>query len=808
MEDPEGSIVRPQDLGIGKLFETVRDAVIVAEANTGRIVLWNRAATEVFGYSPEEALGLSVEEVVPERLKERHRAGLSRYRDTGHGPYIDSYTVLDLPAVRKGGGEIRVEMTLSPIGPLPEVGAEGRFVVAVVRDVTERKWAEERLRASEAELRALFGAMTDVMLVLDAEGRYLKIAPTNPSLLYKPPEDLLGKTLHEVLPQEQADAFLEHVHRALQTGRTVDVEYSLPIGGKELWFAGRISPMQEDSVLFVARDVTERRRAEEEIRKLNEELEDRVAERTARLEAVLAELEERERGLREGKERYQAVVEQSGEGIFLFDPRSKRILEANPAFQKTFGYDAEELEGMTLYEMVPQDPKGVDRNVARAVERGHLLVGERVYRRKDGSRIDVEVSGSVISYGGKEVICSVVRDITERKRAEEALRASESRFRSLVEQSPLSIQILSPDGRTLRVNRAWEELFGATVDDLADYNLLEDQQLIERGIMPYIKRGFAGEPTLIPPIMYDPDETIPGVTAREDSRRWIRALIYPVKDEFENIHEITLIHEDITERKRAEEEIRKLNEDLEQRVRQRTAQLEEANRELESFSYSVSHDLRAPLRHISGFAELLQNRAGSRFDESSQRYLQTILESTKHAGALIEDLLSFSRTGRAEMQRILVGMNRLVEEVLSSVRVETEGRNLSWKVGQLPEVWGDPSMLRLVWQNLLSNAVKYTSTHDEATIEIGSTAEGDEAIFFVRDNGVGFDMRYADKLFGVFQRLHRAEEFEGTGIGLANVRRIVNRHGGRVWAEGSVGSGATFYFSLPLVERRNGDGAL
>jgi PAS domain S-box-containing protein len=807
MEGSEGSIVKPQDLGIGKLFETVRDAVIVAKANTGRIVLWNRAATEVFGYSPEEALGLSVEEIVPERLKERHRAGLSRYRDTGHGLYIDSYTVLDLPAVRKGGGEIRVEMTLSPIGSLPEVGAEGRFVVAVVRDVTERKWAEERLRASEAELRALFGAMTDVMLVLDAEGRYLKIAPTNPSLLYKPPEDLLGKTLREVLPQEQADAFLEHVRRALETGRTVDMEYSLPIGGKEIWFAGRISPMQEDSVLFVARDVTERKRAEEEIRKLNEELEDRVAERTARLEAVLAELEERERGLREGKERYQAVLEQSGEGIFLFDPRSKRILEANPAFQKMFGYDAEELEGMTLYELVSQNPEGVDRNVARALERGHLLVGERVYRRKDGSRIDVEVSGSVISYGSKEVVCSVVRDITERKRAEEALRTSEARFRSLVEQSPLSIQILSPDGRTLRVNRAWEELFGVTVDDLADYNLLEDQQLIERGIMPYIKRGFAGEPTLIPPIIYDPDETIPGVTAHEDPRRWIRALIYPLKDEFENIREITLIHEDITERKRAEEEIRKLNKELEKRVRQRTAQLEEANRELESFSYSVSHDLRAPLRHISGFAELLQKRAASGLDESSQRYLQTILESTKHAGALIEDLLSFSRTGRADMQLTLVSMNRLAEEVLSNVRVEPEWRNLSWKVGQLPEVWGDPSMLRLVWQNLLSNAVKYTSTRDEATIEVGSKGEGDEAIFFVRDNGVGFDMRYADKLFGVFQRLHRAEEFEGTGIGLANVRRIVNRHGGRVWAEGSVGSGATFYFSLPLAERSNGGAA-
>jgi PAS domain S-box-containing protein len=805
MEGPEGSIVRPQDLGIGKLFETVRDAVIVAEVTTGRIILWNRAATKVFGYSPEEALGLSVEEIVPERLKERHQAGLSRYRDTGHGPYIDSYTVLDLPAVRKGGEEIRVEMTLSPIESLPEVGAEGRFVVAVVRDVTERKRAEERLRASETELRALFAAMTDVMLVLDAEGRYLKIAPTNPSLLYKPPEVLLGKTLHEVLPQEQADAFLEHIHRALEMGRTVDMEYSLPIGGKEIWFAGRISPMQEDSVLFVARDVTERKQAEEEIRKLNEELEDRVAERTAQLEAALAELEERERGLREGKEHYQAVVEQAGEGIFLFDPRSKRILEANPAFQKMFGYDAEELKGMTLYKLVPQDPEGVDRNVARALERGHLLVGERVYRRKDGSRIDVEVSGSVISYGGKEVICSVVRDATDRKRAEEALRASEARFRSLVEQSPLSVQILSPDGRTLRVNRAWEKLWGVTFDELnrVGYNLLEDQQLVERGIMPYIKRGFAGEPTLIPPIMYDPDETSPGVTTYEDSRRWVSALIYPVKDEAGNIREITLIHEDITERKRAEEEIRKLNEELEQRVRQRTAQLEKVNRELESFSYSVSHDLKAPLRHIGGFGQMLQKRAASALDETSQRYLNTIAESADRARELIDGLLALSRLGRIEVHPTVVDMNHLVRETLKDLRFETDGRDIIWEIGELPEVHGDPSMLRLVMQNLLSNALKYTRTCQRTVIEVGTIEGEEEAVFFVRDNGVGFDEAYTDKLFGVFQRLHNTEQFEGTGIGLATVRRIVERHGGRAWAEGRVGSGATFYFSLPAPEGRS-----
>jgi PAS domain S-box-containing protein len=527
---------------MGRLFESIRDAVIVADAATGAIVLWNPAAEEIFGYSTAEALGMGVEELVPDRLKARHRAGMAGYRDTGRGRYVDSDAALDLPAVRKTGEEIRVELTLSPIEPVGEA-AGGRFVLAIVRDVTERRraeeglreseqryrlvaratneaiwdsdlladrqtwdgafeamfgyplrevtngaWWEERvhpedrgrvlsaiegvlrgagetwtdeyrfrradgtyatvvdrayvvrdargepvraigsmmdatqhrrdeeaLRTSEAELRGLLAAMTDVILVLDSEGRYLSIAPTNPALLYRPSDELVGKTLHEVMPEEQADVFLGHIRRALGTRRPVETEYSLRIGGEEVWFSGTVSPMREDSVIYVARDVTERKRAEEEVRRLNADLEDRVAERTAQLRAAVVKA-------RENEERYRAVVEQAGEGIFLFDPRSKRVLEANPAFRGMFGYGEEELRRLTLYDLVPQDKGGVDRNVARAVERGYLVVGERSYRRKDGSPVDVEVSGGVISYGGKEVICSIVRDITERKRAEEAMR--------------------------------------------------------------------------------------------------------------------------------------------------------------------------------------------------------------------------------------------------------------------------------------------------------------------------------------------------------------------------------------------------
>jgi light-regulated signal transduction histidine kinase (bacteriophytochrome) len=282
----------------------------------------------------------------------------------------------------------------------------------------------------------------------------------------------------------------------------------------------------------------------------------------------------------------------------------------------------------------------------------------------------------------------------------------------------------------------------------------------------------------------------------------------PLKDDHDNLGGGVAVLRDITERKNAEREIQALNQNLEARVVERTAELKTANKELEAFTYSVSHDLRAPLRHISGFTKILVEKFRSSLPAEAQGHLQLIAQAAGRMGQMVDEMLNLARLGRQALSVEVTGLSLLVKDVVTLLAPEAEGRQVEWKIDELPFVKCDPILIGQVFQNLISNALKYSRPRSPAVIEIGQTEKEGERVIFVKDNGVGFDMEYSDKLFGVFQRLHVAEEFEGTGIGLATVERIVKKHGGRVWVEAELDRGATFFFTLGTAEHSVPDKAL
>ncbi len=688
--------------------------------------------------------------------------------------------------------------------------------------------------SQEERFRLVVESVPNSIVIVDGDGRILLVNAQTERLFGYRRDELIGRSVETLMPERYRGAHLGHralfmghpSARPMGAGRDL---FGLRKDGSEFPVEIGLNPIEtgQGSMVFASIvDITERKGAEIEIVRLS------------RLYATLSQVNQTIVRVKNQQELFESICKVAVEfggfrlaWIGLFNSETGEVMPAADhgsgenrlPFTMIYANEApfdRGLTGLAIQSGSPQfshhiqaDPRMAhwhqssalgDYHSAAALplwQQGQLIGLLNLYAADIGlfevkeERNLLEEMASDISFA-----LDMMQVEGERKRAEQELQLSNDRFLRIVDSNIVGVVIADASGKVVLANDYYLQLLHVTRQDFLEGNVdwrkftppewvsVDEkaiQELRERGVCePYEKEFVRTDGTRV--AVYLADAMLPG------PEKQIIAFVL-----------------DITERKRAEEEIHKLNEELEERVRSRTAELEAINKELEAFSYSVSHDLRAPIRHISGYVELLSKGAGD-LDEKNRHYLETIAQSAQQMGTLIDELLAFSRMGRAEMKKTSVDLEALVHQIIPELQADTAGRDIVWKIGSLPEVYADRILLKAVLTNLLSNAVKFTRTRPQAIIEIGTLphpslpappgrGEGGkrEIVYYVRDNGVGFDMQYVDKLFALFQRLHRIEEFEGTGVGLANVHRIIHRHGGQTWAESELDRGATFYFSLP-----------
>lgn len=805
-------VVRASEEKYRTLLEKIQAAVVVHGENT-QIVSANPAAQRLLGLTEEELLGRAAIDPAWHFMREdTSRMPLEEFpvnrvmtsRKPLHG--------LVLGVHRPRESDVWVLVSADPVfGP----GGEIKQVIVTFLDWTERKQAERQLTL----LNFALNNVRESVLLVDESARFSYVNEEACRQLGYSQDELLGLGVPDVDPEFPPDRWKEH-------WRDLEIRRSLLFEGRHRRKDGSTFSVEINSnyfefdgagyVLALVRDITERKRLEGELIGAN-----RALRMLSDCNQALIHITDEKELL---NEICRIVVDVGGYRMAWFgfaEPGGGPLRLAAQA-----GYDsgyiafanliwAEDTHwhGPCLTAISTKQPF-IGRNIANdpaftplwsaAIERGYQsmaalpLTGEHETSGALGvysSQIDAfdPAELAILQELAADLAFGIasLRIRQRRDQAETELRESEERYRAIFDNVLDGLYLIetTKDGkfRTVDVNPALERLTG--IPRSASIGKTQEETVPERAAQivnaKYRRCVEAAKPT--------EEEVELDLPA---GRRIFHSALIPVRDEAGRIHRIIGISRDITDKRKAEEEIRSLNAELEARVERRTAQLETANKELEAFAYSVSHDLRGPLMHIDGFLELLRSR-NQNLDEKSRHYMDAIGESSARMARLISDLLSFSRMSRQEMSRERVDLGALVSDVLKELEPETRQRTIRFAIDPLPAVTGDRAMLRVALMNLLSNALKFTRTRKEAEIQVQAKQSETETILLVRDNGVGFDMSHAGRLFEVFQRFHRADQFEGTGIGLANVRRVIERHGGRVRAESELDKGTTIYVTIP-----------
>jgi PAS domain S-box-containing protein len=693
-----------------------------------------------------------------------------------------------------------------------DAGNEITHVRGVVSDITDRRHAQVALRESEERFQVMANGIQQLACMAEADGSIFWYNQRWYDYTGTTLEQMLGWGWQSVHDPDFLPQVMEGWREAIAGGTPFDMEFPLRgADGSYRMFLTRVMPVKNGEGRVVRwlgtnTDISERKKAEEDLSRLAVEL-GQQAEDLARSRE---DLEKQSSMLK-------LILESMGEGLIAADAEGHFLLW-NDAANKLMGREAADLppeQWTPHYEVFLSDgvtPCPADRLPLVQALRGESVHVELMIRAPEpGAEKFIEVTARPLkdARGTQQGGVAVLHDITERKQSEAELTQQASELalsrqdleaQKLMLQSVLNSMVeglvaADKQGKFILWNPAAEEIVGLGAADLspgewgAHYGTY----------LPDMVTPFPAEQTSM-------QLAIQGVASSAELfiRRpglsqgvWIESNGAPLRDKDGVVVGGVVAFRDITRRRADELEIRKLNEGLEERIVERTAQLETANHELEAFSYSVSHDLRAPLRHIGGFARILMNDFGSGMAPEAKDLLQRINDAVIRMGMLVDGLLSLARLGRQSLELRSTELNVIVAETISVLQPEWEGREVEWRIAQLPTLECDGVLMGQVFQNLLGNALKYSRGRTKAVIEVDSIQQaGQPAVVFVRDNGAGFNMQYAEKLFGVFQRMHTEQEFEGTGVGLATVQRIVQKHGGRIWAEAEIGHGATFYFTL------------